>query len=269
MLKNIKKHFLDGAMKLMILRSENINLLAKVCFYFITFITSIPYHYFPLSKSSHFVIITLVFCPNLFNPHFNPLLSLLYILSFPILLSTLTSAKEAGARPAFIFLGGLAFLTIFTLWKCGQNATSNLIGFVIPTYESFRALHTESTADDAQWLTYFVVYSFFCCVESVTDVFINWIPLYYLFKVLFLIWLMHPATLGAKVMFVRVIDPFLHKVEQIIEAFFDETKRAELKDKLASPDLSKLKGMIPTGHQEDFKKDAEKAAEKAAKKAFA
>jgi receptor expression-enhancing protein 5/6 len=259
MLKNIKKHFFNGAMKLMILQLENTNLPAKVCFYFITFI---PYYYFSLPKDSHFMIITLIFCPNLFNlilTHFYRS----FILSFTILLSILTSAKEAGARPAFIFLGGLAFLTIFTLWKCGQNATSNLIGFVIPTYESFRALHTESTADDAQWLTYFVVYSFFCCVESVTDVFINWIPLYYLFKVLFLIWLMHPATLGAKVMFVRVIDPFLHKVEQIIEAFFDETKRAELKDKLASPDLSKLKGMIPTGHQEDFKKDAEKAAKKA------
>lgn len=178
----------------------------------------------------------------------------------------MSSAQEANARPAFIAIGLVVFLLIFTLWKCGQNTTSNLIGFILPTYFSFLALHSKDTEDDIQWLTYWVCYAFFVCAESVTDAFINWVPLYYVVKSALLIWMQHPSTHGAKIVFHNIIDPLMTAMEKTGEAFFDENKRAELKEKLASPDaFAKLRNALPSSAEDEAKKMAQKEAEKALK----
>lgn len=39
------------------------------------------------------------------------------------------------------------------------------------------------TADDTQWLTYWVVYAAFGIIEYFTDLILSWIPFYFLLKV--------------------------------------------------------------------------------------
>ena len=55
------------------------------------------------------------------------------------------------------------FLIIFNL---GGQLLTNLAGFVIPGYYSLEALFTANKNDDTQWLTYWVVFAFFRCVET-------------------------------------------------------------------------------------------------------
>lgn len=156
-----------------------------------------------------------------------------------------SKAKEAGARPAFITIGLLTFLIIFSLYKNGQNATSNMIGFVFPTYFAIKALRTSGKDDDTQWLTYFVTYSFFTCIESVTDVFVSWIPLYYVVKTLFLIWLQHPSTRGAELMFNKAINPGMDKVAEVLAVLFNQERRDSLKGKMDGL-KEKLAGSVNT-----------------------
>lgn len=46
-------------------------------------------------------------------------------------------------------------------------------------------------------------------VEGVADVLISMIPLYFLFKMGFLIWCYSPSTRGARVVYDSVIKPFI------------------------------------------------------------
>merc|ERR1711915_548030 len=71
--------------------------------------------------------------------------------------------------------------------------------------------------DDTQWLTYWVVYSFFTTVEAFTDVLLHWIPFYYFCKIVFLMWLMSPHFRGATVIFNSFILPTLDKYEATID----------------------------------------------------
>jgi receptor expression-enhancing protein 5/6 len=119
--------------------------------------------------------------------------------------------KHPEVRPSYVVLGLVSFLLLFILFGAGVNALSNLVGFVYPLYASFKALKTETKTDDAQWLTYWVVYGFFQLVESLTDILVYWIPFYYLFKILFFVFLFHPTYRGAEVIFSNVIDPFFSK----------------------------------------------------------
>lgn len=71
---------------------------------------------------------------------------------------------------------------------------SNLIGWALPAYLSVKALETPGHQDDIQWLTYWVVFGFFNFIESFAlRVVLYYLPWYFAFKSLFIIWLQLPA----------------------------------------------------------------------------
>ena len=71
---------------------------------------------------------------------------------------------------------------------------SNLIGWGLPAYLSFRAIESPGTQDDVQWLTYWVVFGFFVFLESFAlRVVLYYFPWYFVFKSAFVLWLQLPA----------------------------------------------------------------------------
>jgi len=50
-------------------------------------------------------------------------------------------------------------------------------------YFRVKAIESPSKEDDTQWLMYWSVYSFFSLLEFFTDIFLFWIPFYWLLKV--------------------------------------------------------------------------------------
>jgi hypothetical protein len=73
------------------------------------------------------------------------------------------------------------------------------VGFIYPAYASYKALESKSPHAAAQWLTYWVVFSLFTVLEYFADWLISWLPLYYLLKLAFILWLQLPQTQGATV----------------------------------------------------------------------
>ena len=51
---------------------------------------------------------------------------------------------------------------------------SNLVGVIYPVFASFKAVKSVSTADDSQWLMYWVVFGCFSVVESFGDKILFW-----------------------------------------------------------------------------------------------
>jgi len=114
--------------------------------------------------------------------------------------------KSTKIPLAHLLIGIVLLVLLITLLISGESAVCNLIGFVYPFYKSYEALKTPQKDDDTQWLTYWIVFAAFIVVESLSFLF-NWIPFYYLFKVLFLIWLAYFK--GALIVFQHVLDPAL------------------------------------------------------------
>ena len=83
----------------------------------------------------------------------------------------------------------------------------NAVGFVYPAYCSIHALESRSKDDDTKWLTYWVVYSAFSTVEFFSDFMFSWFPLYWLAKIIFLVWSFSPLTNGSLVIYSRFIRP--------------------------------------------------------------
>lgn len=87
---------------------------------------------------------------------------------------------------------------------------------------SFYSIETENQDDDRQWLTYWVIFGLLTLLDQgnlLTEV----IPFYYFFKLIVLVWLFHPQTQGASVVYENVIYPIWRehegKIEEITRKF--------------------------------------------------
>ena len=98
-------------------------------------------------------------------------------------------------------------MTLYTLG--GAKLVTDLVSFVYPAYMSFKAIDSKNSTDDTQWLTYWVVFSFFSIVESVCTFVVDFIPFYFFLKIGFFIWLYHPKFMGAGLVYTKVVKPFI------------------------------------------------------------
>lgn len=84
---------------------------------------------------------------------------------------------------------------------------SNIAGLVIPGYYSLIALETRGTADDTALLTYWVVFAFLSVIEFWSRAILYWVPFYFLFKTVFLLYIGIPSLGGASIVYESVIRP--------------------------------------------------------------
>lgn len=96
---------------------------------------------------------------------------------------------------SYAVLGTLVVVGILHTFNPLAAPVSNLVGWAVPAYLSFKALETPSDNDNIQWLTYWVVFGFFNFLESFAiRLVLYYLPWYYVFKTVFIIWLQMPGT---------------------------------------------------------------------------
>ncbi|KAG9122934.1 ER membrane protein DP1/Yop1 [Ceratobasidium sp. 392] len=111
---------------------------------------------------------------------------------------------------AYTTLGAGALLTLLIFINAFAAPVSNLIGWALPAYLSFKAIETPQPEDDIQWLTYWSTFGFFTFLESLAlRPVLYYFPFYYVFKTAFILWLQLPATRGARTLHQSVLRPVL------------------------------------------------------------
>lgn len=117
--------------------------------------------------------------------------------------------EDKTGYPKVYFFGAISFLLsgILTLIG-GAKLIVDLLGFVYPAYMSFKSMDSGSQ-DDTQWLTYWVVFSFFSIFESCLGILVHFIPFYFWIKIGLIIWMYYPQTQGAKMIYEQALRPIL------------------------------------------------------------
>lgn len=94
-----------------------------------------------------------------------------------------------------------------------------VFGTLYPAYASYKAVKTKNVKEYVKWMMYWIVFAFFSAVETFADLFVSWIPFYYELKILFVLWLLSPATKGASILYRKFIHPQLAKREKEIDTY--------------------------------------------------
>lgn len=118
--------------------------------------------------------------------------------------------------------GLIVFLGIFDAF------ITNLVGTILPAYLSMKSIETFETDIEKQWITYWVLFSFFNLLDKLSVLFIFYLPFYYFIKYMFLVWLFLPNFNGASIIYDILISNHLKKVETIVD-------KKRLSDSLIEP----------------------------------
>ncbi|KAK4473354.1 hypothetical protein MN116_002760 [Schistosoma mekongi] len=131
--------------------------------------------------------------------------------------------KKSGIDRLYIVAGSILVIFLYLIFGYGTSFLANLIGFIYPAYRSIKALETVDKGDDTKWLTYWVVFATLSVIESLTDIFFYWIPLYSLLKCFFFLFMMIPTSPnGAVLIYEKVIRPHFLAHERNIDKFVSE-----------------------------------------------
>ncbi|KAJ3414536.1 ER membrane protein DP1/Yop1 [Chytridiales sp. JEL 0842] len=132
--------------------------------------------------------------------------------------------KRTKVPKTYIFggAGAVAFILVFlNIWG---NLLTNILGFVWPAYQSFKAIESSDKDDDRQWLTYWTVFGFLNLIEFFSDILLYWVPFYYTFKAILILYLILPQFKGATVIYNQVLRPYLIQQSNSIDGNINKLK---------------------------------------------
>ena len=90
----------------------------------------------------------------------------------------------------------------------------SLMAFCYPAIKSIKSLESGDPETTKKWLTYWIVYGTFSVAEVFVDILLSWFPMYFLVKMIFLIWCMSPTEYnGSIVVYRSVILPLFMQHE--------------------------------------------------------
>ncbi|XP_073241298.1 uncharacterized protein [Porites lutea] len=90
-----------------------------------------------------------------------------------------------------------------------------VFGTLYPAYSSYKAMKTKNVREYVRWMMYWIVFALFITVELFADLLLGfWFPFYYELKIIFMLWLLLPATKGSSILYRKFVHPWLSKNEK-------------------------------------------------------
>ena len=122
-----------------------------------------------------------------------------------------------------------------------------VLGTLYPAYRSYKAIKNKDvrehvslniiyicflmiakinlfTITKVKWMMYWIVFALFTTLETFLDIFFSWFPFYYEIKILFILWVLSPATRGSSLLYKKVVHPMLTSREKEIDDLIEKTK---------------------------------------------
>ncbi|CAB4280474.1 unnamed protein product [Prunus armeniaca] len=86
-----------------------------------------------------------------------------------------------------------------------------VVTLLYPLYASVIAIESTTKIDDEQWLAYWIIYSFLTLLEMVIQPALEWLPIWYDVKLVFVAWLVLPQFQGAAFLYEKYVRQQLRR----------------------------------------------------------
>ncbi|XP_012439013.1 HVA22-like protein e [Gossypium raimondii] len=100
---------------------------------------------------------------------------------------------------------------LWTLLSNLHSLAGPVVMLLYPLYASVIAIESPGKDDDEQWLAYWILYSLLTLTEMVFQSVLEWIPIWYSVKLVFMAWLVLPQFRGAAFIYERYVREQMKK----------------------------------------------------------
>lgn len=100
--------------------------------------------------------------------------------------------RKSGIDRFYIFIGLQGLVATWLIFGFSAQFVCNLLGFFFPAYASLQAIESGSKYEQKKWLSYWVIFGFFACLDSFSRAILSYFRFYWLLKYLILFWMKLP-----------------------------------------------------------------------------
>ncbi len=126
----------------------------------------------------------------------------------------------------FTFVLVICVILVLLFWIGAARLIVDITGIIYPCYATILAIENPAREDTSQWVTYWIIYLSMKLTDNITYPILRVLPMYSVMKVLFMAWLYHPDTLGAKKAYEKA-RPHLQRMLHAIEPDFNTNNSAK------------------------------------------
>uniref|UniRef100_A0A5S6QWY4 Receptor expression-enhancing protein n=1 Tax=Trichuris muris TaxID=70415 RepID=A0A5S6QWY4_TRIMR len=138
--------------------------------------------------------------------------TLLYAETQPIGKAFAKIEKVSTRKREECFAGISALVVLYLIFGSCAQLLCDSIGFGYPAYMTLHAIESADKKERIQWLLYWTTFSF----VSLFDFFIrkveSYVPIYWLTKCIFLLWLSLPMYRGAEKIYRSLLQPVVSRI---------------------------------------------------------
>jgi len=131
--------------------------------------------------------------------------------------------EKTGIRGIYVVIA-LILSVFFVYLNVFDTIITNLVGTLYPAFWTIKSIETNNLKDQKNWLTYWAVFGFFILVDMFSPIIIKFIPFYFVFKIIFLIWLFMPGSSGCTIIYNLVVKKILRKYEDELDNAVNKIK---------------------------------------------
>ena len=135
--------------------------------------------------------------------------------------------KATGLNESQILSYSLTVLSAMVIFGIGSSYITCLIGVAYPAFKSFLTLDQENPEEEKQWLTYWVVFGSFNILDHFAGFILHFIPFYYVLKLAFLVFLFHPKTKGATIVYDMYLRDAVMPLDKLAAQALKGVKKTE------------------------------------------
>lgn len=141
--------------------------------------------------------------------------------------------EKTGVKSTYIFYGVLAFITIFIFSGYLSEILADIVGLVYPAFMSLKALNFQDKEHPEKdkikpWLIYWSIFGIFIVADTYLGFVLSFLPMFYILKFAFVIYLTYPNARGAVQLYDYFIkDLFLEhheKIDSFVEMIIGKSK---------------------------------------------
>ena len=133
-------------------------------------------------------------------------------------------ADQLKVESGVLLGGAILVASLITFILFGSTILTLAITVLYPAFKSIQALETDSSTDDKEWLTYWIIFGLFSLIDDFFGCILNFIPYFYWIKLAFFIYLLAPQTRGAQFLYNAFVKDLLEKNRSKIEGLISDVK---------------------------------------------
>lgn len=107
----------------------------------------------------------------------------------------------------------ITFMSLYMIFGTEAELLCNLIGFVYPAFVTIQILEMKAKDRALPWLLYWMIFALLSLNDFYADHIMRVIPLYWILKAVFLVYLFLPQTCGIQMFYSNIVAPGLAKIE--------------------------------------------------------